>query len=81
MPPVLVFDIETVPDTDGLRTLYGTGDTATPQQLAEIAFRQRLQATVSDFLQLRLQRVVAISCALRDHDQFRAWSLGAWPQS
>lgn len=81
MPPVLVFDIETVPDTDGLRTLYGTGATATPQQLAEIAFLQRRQATGSDFLQLHLQRVVAIPCALRDHDRFRAWSLGAWPQS
>lgn len=47
MPPVLVFDIETVPGTDGLRTLYGTGDPATPQQLAEIAFLQRRQATGS----------------------------------
>ncbi|WP_147074970.1 3'-5' exonuclease [Sulfuriferula plumbiphila] len=76
MPPILVFDIETVPDTDGLRTLYRTGDSATPQQLAEIAFLQRRQTTGSDFLQLHLQRVVAISCVLRERDQFRVWSLG-----
>lgn len=76
MIPILAFDIETVPDTDGLRTLYGTADSATPAQLAEIAFLQRRQATGSDFLQLHLQRVVAISCVLRERDQLRVWSLG-----
>lgn len=70
MPPILVFDIETVPDTDGLHTLYRTGDSATPQQLAEIAFLQRRQATGSNFLRLHLRRVVAISCALRREREY-----------
>lgn len=76
MSPILVFDIETVPDTDGLRTLYATDDLTTPRQLAEIAFLQRRQATGSDFLQPHLQRVVAISCALLKNEKFRVWSLG-----
>ena len=42
-----------------------------------MAFQLRRQATGSDFLPLHLHRVVAISCALRDRDSFRVWSLGA----
>lgn len=76
MPPILVFDIETVPDTDGLRRLYATDDTTTPQQLAEIAFLQRRQITGTDSLQLHLQRVAAVSCILQEHGQFRVWSIG-----
>jgi predicted PolB exonuclease-like 3'-5' exonuclease len=75
--PTLVFDIETVPDTEGLRRLLGLGTDAAPAQIAEIAFQRRRQASGSDFLQLHVQRVVAISCALRDRDSFRVWSLGA----
>ena len=74
--PVLVFDIETVPDIDGLRKLNGLGDEIDTAQVAEMAFHQRRQVTGSDFLQLHVQRVVAISCALRERDSFRIWSLG-----
>jgi predicted PolB exonuclease-like 3'-5' exonuclease len=74
--PVLVFDIETIPDIEGLRRLYGLGDRIPPVQVAEMAFHQRRQASGSDFLPLHLHRVVAISCALRDRDSFRIWSLG-----
>ena len=42
-----------------------------------MAFQLRRQATGHDFLPLHLHRVVAISCALRDRDTFRVWSLGA----
>jgi len=75
--PVLVFDIETVPDTDGFARLHGLGDSMSPEQLAEMAFQQRRQATGHDFLPLHLHRVVAIACALRDRDSFRVWSLGS----
>jgi len=75
MTPVLVFDIETIPDVDGLRKLNGlTGiDDA---QVAQLAFQQRRQSTGTDFPPLHLQRVAAISCVLRDRDNFRVWSLG-----
>ncbi len=77
MAPVLVFDIETIPDIEGLRKLNGLGDEISPAQVAELAFHQRRQVTGNDFLQLHVQRVVAISCALRERDSFRIWSLGS----
>ncbi len=76
MIPVLVFDIETVPDIVGLRMLHQLDERVPDAEVAEMAFQQRRQATGSDFLQHHLHRVVAISCALREGDQFKAWSLG-----
>ena len=76
MTPVLAFDIETVPDIEGLRTLHGLGREPADGEVAEMAFQLRRQATGSDFLPLHLHRVVAISCALRERDSFRVWSLG-----
>jgi 3'-5' exonuclease len=75
--PVLVFDIETIPDTSGIAKLLDL-DPATPAaQIAEVAFQKRREVTGSDFLQLHVQRVIAISCALRERSSFRVWSLGA----
>jgi predicted PolB exonuclease-like 3'-5' exonuclease len=74
--PVLVFDIETVPDVAGLRKLNSIAAEISDEQVAAMAFQRRRQATGNDFIQLHLQRVVAISCALRDRDTFRVWSLG-----
>jgi 3'-5' exonuclease len=74
--PVLVFDIETVPDIPGLRKINDIDDGVSDGEVAAMAFQHRRQATGSDFLQLHLHRVVAIACALRDRDSFRVWSLG-----
>ena len=41
-----------------------------------MAFQLRRQATGHDFLPLHLQRVIVISCALRDRDSFKVWSIG-----
>jgi 3'-5' exonuclease len=76
MTPVLAFDIETVPDVEGLRKLNALAAEVPAAEVAEAAFAQRREKTGSDFLQLHLHRVVAISCALRDRDAFRVWSLG-----
>jgi predicted PolB exonuclease-like 3'-5' exonuclease len=75
--PVLVFDIETVPDVEGLRRLHGLDSKISDGDVAEMAFQLRRQAAGHDFLPLHLHRVVAISCALRERDSFKAWSLGA----
>lgn len=75
MTPVLVFDIETVPDIDGLRRLHGLDDLPV-RDVAEFAFSNRRAKTGTDFLPLYLHRVVAISCTLREGDSFRVWSLG-----
>jgi 3'-5' exonuclease len=77
MTPVLVFDIETVPDISGLRKLYGFPSTLADTDVAEMAFQTRRQSTGSDFLALHLHRIIAISCVLRDRNSFRVWSLGA----
>jgi 3'-5' exonuclease len=76
MTPILAFDIETIPDVEGLRRLNGHAPQATAAEIAQAAFDKRRELTGSDFLPLHLHRVVAISCALRDRDSFRVWSLG-----
>lgn len=76
MTPLLVFDIETVPDTKGLRRLHGLDDGLSDLDVAEFAYaRRRIQAG-HDFLPPHLQRVVAISCVLREGSAFKVWSLG-----
>ena len=76
MTPVLAFDIETVPDVEGIRRLHRLDGKLTDREVAEMAFQLRRQATGSEFLPLHQHRVVAISCALRERDSFRVWSLG-----
>ncbi|MDB5902742.1 MAG: 3-5 exonuclease, partial [Betaproteobacteria bacterium] len=77
MSPVLVFDIETVPDVAGLRKLHGVAAEVPDADVAAMAFQLRRQKTGHDFLPLHLQRVVAISCALADRDAFKVWSIAA----
>ena len=76
MNPTLVFDIETIPDIAGLRALYELGSVVSDAEVAEMAFQMRRQKTGSDFLPHHLQRVAAISCVLREGDNFKVWSLG-----
>ena len=77
----LVFDIETVPDVELGRRLYGLEGLA-DAQVAKAMYALRRQgraaagAAPGDFLPLEQHRVVAISCALRSRDGFRVWSLG-----
>lgn len=77
MTPILVFDIETVPDVAGLRLLHGIDASLSDRDVAEFAFRERRAQTGHDFLPLHLHRVVAVSCALREEETFRCWSLGS----
>lgn len=76
MTPVLAFDIETVPDVDGIRRLQSLPAQMPVAEVAEIAFAQRREKTGNDFLALHLHRVVAIACALRERNSFKVWSLG-----
>jgi predicted PolB exonuclease-like 3'-5' exonuclease len=71
----LVFDIETVPDVELGRRLYGLAGLS-DEQVAKAMFALRRQGTGGDFLPLEQQRVVAISCVLRSAESFRVWSLG-----
>jgi predicted PolB exonuclease-like 3'-5' exonuclease len=75
--PVLVFDIETVPDIAGIRKLQGIDAAVSDRDVAEMAFQLRRQTHGNDFLPHYLQRVLVISCVLQDRDHFKVWSLGA----
>ena len=76
MIPILVFDIETVPDVAGIRKLREVDAAVPDADVAAMAFQLRRQSAGHDFLPLHLQRVVAISCALSDRESFRIWSIG-----
>ena len=75
MNPVLVFDIETIPDVAGLRSLHDLDASLSDAEVAELAFQQRRAQTNTDFLPLHLQRIAVISCALRVGKDLRVWSL------
>jgi 3'-5' exonuclease len=73
---VLAFDIETIPDVETGRKLYGlTG--LSDADTARAMFQQRRQDTGgSEFLPLHLHRITAISIALRRGEDFKLWTLG-----
>jgi predicted PolB exonuclease-like 3'-5' exonuclease len=70
-----VFDIETVPDVDYGRRLYGL-DGLSDEEVARIMFTQRRAETGGEFLPLEQHRVVVISIAYRTRDSLKVWSLG-----
>ncbi|OGT69651.1 MAG: 3'-5' exonuclease [Gammaproteobacteria bacterium RIFCSPLOWO2_02_FULL_42_9] len=73
---IFVFDIETVPDVEAGRRIYGI-DSADDAKVAEIMFAQRREKTGgSDFLPHYLHRIAAISAVLKTSDLFKVWSLG-----
>jgi len=75
MKPVLVFDIETIPDVAGFRRINDLPGELSDAEVAELAFQQKRARSGNDFLPLHLQRVVSISCVLRAGDSFKVWSL------
>ncbi|MGZ8265683.1 MAG: 3'-5' exonuclease [Burkholderiales bacterium] len=81
MTPTLVFDIETVPDVAGLRKLRSLDSDLTDRDVAAMGLQLRRQVVGHDFLPLHLHRVVVISCALRDREAFRVWSIGGSGES
>lgn len=77
MNPVLVFDIETIPDISGLKAAWGFDAGLNDAEVAEQAFARRRERTGgSDFMPLHLHRVVAIACLLRDEKGLQVRCLG-----
>ena len=72
---ILVFDIETVPDTALGRRLFGLHDLS-DEQVAQIMFTKRRQESGSEFLSHEQHRVIAISVVMRSRDSLKLWSLG-----
>ena len=75
MAPVLAFDIETIPDCDGIRKLHDLPADLPDQEVAEVAFQKRRTQTGSDFLGPQLHRVVVIGCVLRESDAIKVFSI------
>jgi predicted PolB exonuclease-like 3'-5' exonuclease len=76
---VLVFDIETIPDLEAGRRLYGL-EGLSDEDVGRAMAHLRQQKTGSDFMPHHLHRIVAISVALRTGEELRVWSLGG-PES
>ncbi len=72
---VFVFDIETVPDVELGRRVYGLHDLS-DKQVGYVMQAKRREASGNEFLSIEQQRVVAISIAARMRDSFKVWSLG-----
>lgn len=72
----LVFDIETVPDTDSVRKFFDLGDLP-DTEVADFMFaKSRERIGNSDFIKHHLQKIVAISVVLLTKDKLNLWSLG-----
>ena len=76
---IFVFDIETIPDVEFGRRLYGL-EGLSDKNVAYVMQTRKRQDSGTEFLSLEQQQVVAISVALRTRDTFKIWSLGD-PQS
>ncbi len=76
MTPMLVFDLETIPDVEGLRTLNGWGEELSDAEVVERAYAARREAVGHDFLPLHLQKIAVIGCVFRDDDGFRVKCIG-----
>ncbi|MDO4433902.1 MAG: 3'-5' exonuclease [Alysiella sp.] len=76
MPPILAFDIETIPDATAIRLLNGLPENLSDAEVVEFAMQQRRAKNGSDFMPHHLHRVVAISCCLRWNDKIHIGTLG-----
>ncbi|MCM2252919.1 MAG: 3'-5' exonuclease, partial [Ramlibacter sp.] len=72
--PVLVFDIESIPDVAGLRALRGHGPDRSDEEIYALWCQERQANGQSDFMPLHLQRVLVISCVFRNAEGLRVHS-------
>jgi predicted PolB exonuclease-like 3'-5' exonuclease len=75
MTPILVFDLETIPDVVGLRQTNDWGDLS-DLEVAERALAERHAKTGSTFLPHHLHKIAVIGCAFRDDNGFRVKCIG-----
>lgn len=71
---VLVFDIETIPDLEGLRQLRGTPPELTDEALWDEIRAERAAEGKGDFMPHHLQRVLVVSCVFRSAEGLRVHS-------
>jgi 3'-5' exonuclease len=72
--PVLVFDIESIPDIAGLRAVRGADPASTDAEVYAAWLEERKEKGQGDFMPHYLQRVLVISCVFRNADGLRVHS-------
>jgi 3'-5' exonuclease len=72
--PVMVFDIESIPDVKGLRALGEYDASLTDPQVHAQWAAERKAANKSDFMPLHLQRILCISVVFRNAEGLRIHS-------
>ena len=72
--PVLVFDIESIPDIAGLRQLRSDPAGTSDEQVYAAWLQERKDRGQSDFTPLHLQRVLVISCVFRNAEGLKVHS-------
>jgi predicted PolB exonuclease-like 3'-5' exonuclease len=72
--PVLVFDIESIPDIAGLRLLRDDPAHATDEWIYNAWCEERANEGKTDFMPLHLQRILVISCVFRNAEGLRVHS-------
>lgn len=73
--PVLVFDIETIPDVEGLRALRAADADLDDGSVYAAEIENRKARGKSDFMPLHLQRILVISCVFRNAEGLRVHSI------
>ncbi|MES2423618.1 MAG: 3'-5' exonuclease [Pseudomonadota bacterium] len=72
--PVLVFDIESIPDIAGLRALRGAPAEHTDAEVYAVWVQERKDKGQSDFMPLHLQRILVLSCVFRNAEGIKIHS-------
>lgn len=75
MQPALIFDIETIPDLDGARRVFGFEGLSYADTLHAINLKRSIE-TGSEFQKHFLHRIVAISAVMKTRDTVKIWSIG-----
>jgi predicted PolB exonuclease-like 3'-5' exonuclease len=73
--PVLVFDIESIPDVAGLRQLRGEGADKTDAEVYAAYVEERKAKGQSDFMPLHLQKILCISAVFRNAEGLKVHSM------
>jgi len=74
--PILVFDLETIPDIPSIRKINGILSNVNDEEVVKLAQYQRRQKVGNDFLQHQFQKIVSISCVLKTDESLEVWSVG-----
>ncbi|UQB43337.1 3'-5' exonuclease [Thiomicrospira microaerophila] len=75
MQPALIFDIETVPDIEAARRVFGFESLPDEELLKAIQLKRRIE-TGGDFQKHFLHKIVAISAVLKTDKMLKIWSIG-----